>query len=359
MITERAGVTVDRPNTHAYPPKPKQGDRVAILSPSAGLPAIFPMPYELGLSRLREEFGLEPVEYPTTRRMGASPKDRAADIHAALADPEIKAVLASIGGSDQITVLKHLDRDLIRANPKPFFGYSDNTNLLMALWNAGIVGFHGGSVMVELGRPHALHPLTRESLRAALFTSGEYEITAPAEFGEEPSPWEDPQTFTQPPKMQPAEGWIWHNADRVVEGVSWGGNLEIISWLLMADREIAPADHYAGCVLFLETSEEMPKATEVYRILRNMGERGLLSQFPALLMGRPKSWDFARRLSPDERTRFRREQREAVLRALQEYAPDTMAVFNVDFGHTDPQVVIPHGGWIKVDGLARRIVVRY
>ena len=34
-------------------------------------------------------------------------------------------------------------------------------------------------------------------------------------------------------------------------------------------------------MLFLETSEEMPSANEVYRILRNMGERGLLERFPA------------------------------------------------------------------------------
>ncbi|MEU7587018.1 hypothetical protein AB0A95_12015 [Micromonospora sp. NPDC049230] len=50
-----------------YPPKPRPGDRVAVVSPSAGLPAIFPHVYELGLRRLREEFGPEPVEYPTTR----------------------------------------------------------------------------------------------------------------------------------------------------------------------------------------------------------------------------------------------------------------------------------------------------
>jgi hypothetical protein len=36
-----------------YPPKPRPGDRVAIVSPSAGLPEIFPAPYELGLRRLR------------------------------------------------------------------------------------------------------------------------------------------------------------------------------------------------------------------------------------------------------------------------------------------------------------------
>lgn len=139
--------------TPAYPPKPAPGDRVAVISPSAGLPGILPLPYELGLERLRTEYGLEPVEYPATRRMGSTPRERADDIHAAFADPDVKAVMASIGGDDQITVLPLLDRELIRANPKPFFGYSDNTNLLAHLWNTGIVGYHGASVMGELGGP--------------------------------------------------------------------------------------------------------------------------------------------------------------------------------------------------------------
>jgi muramoyltetrapeptide carboxypeptidase LdcA involved in peptidoglycan recycling len=79
----------------------------------------------------------------------------------------------------------------------------------------------------------------------------------------------------------------------------------------MADRQIQrdPAA-YEGGVLFLETPEELPS-------------------------------------------------REAVLRALAAYAPDTMAVFDVDLGHTDPQLVIPYGGSVTVDGPARRITVTY
>ncbi|MFB4426942.1 S66 peptidase family protein [Streptomyces sp. QL37] len=342
-----------------YPAKPRPGDRVAVLSPSSGLPALLPLPYELGLRRLQDDFGLRPVEYPTTRKMGATPEQRAADIHAAFANPDIKAVFASIGGDDQITVLRHLDPGVLRANPKPFFGYSDNTNLLLYLRKLGIVSYHGGSVMVELGRPGAMNPLTADSLRAALFTSGEYEITPSSTYGDVDRPWQDPHTFKSEPEMEPADGWSWHNGDRVVEGVSWGGNLEIISWLLMADRAVQPVDDYAGNVLFLETSEDLPSARDVYWILRNMGERGLLRQFPALLMARAKSWSFEKQLSTRDRAHFRRQQRDAVLRALHQYAPDTMAVFDVDIGHTDPQLVIPVGGRIRVDGPARRILVTY
>lgn len=342
-----------------YPPKPRPGDRVAVLSPSSGLPGLFPLPHELGLRRLRDDFGLEPVEYPTTRKMGSTPQERAADVHAAFADPGIKAVIASIGGDDQLTVLPHLDGDLLRANPKPFFGYSDNTNLLLFLRNLGIVAYHGATVMVELGRPGAMHPATAASLRAALFTSGAYELNRSGEYGDENLPWEDPGTFESEPAMDRSYGWTWHNDDRVVEGAGWGGNLEIISWMMAADRAVLPAESYTGDVLFLETSEEMPRAEEVYRMLRNMGERGLLGRFPALLMGRAKSWSLENRFEAAQKERYRSDQREAVLRALRQYAPDTMVVFDVDLGHTDPQLVIPVGGRIRVDGPARRITVTY
>ncbi|MFF8730519.1 S66 peptidase family protein [Streptomyces sp. NPDC015171] len=346
--------------TPVYPPKPVPGDRIAVLSPSSGLPALLPLPYELGLERLRADFGLEPVEYPTTRTMGATPRQRADDIHAAFADPTVKAVMASIGGDDQITVLPYLDRELIRANPKPYFGSSDNTNLLVLLDNLGIVGYHGACLMTEIGRPYALHPLTADSVRAALFASGPYELRPAERYRDTARDWADPATFAAEPEMRPAGGWLWHRPEGTVEGRAWGGNLEILSWLLMADREIDrdPAA-YEGRVLFLETSEELPSAAEVFRILRNVGERGLLARFPALLMGRAKAWSFERPNGADDRRRYAVEQREAVLRALAAYAPHTMAVFDVDLGHTDPQMVIPYGGTVRVDGPARRITVTY
>ncbi|MFE9424986.1 S66 peptidase family protein [Kitasatospora sp. NPDC006697] len=347
--------------TAVAPPKPRPGDRIAVLSPAAGLPAVFPHPYELGVRRLREEYGLEPVEYPTTRLLGATPEQRAADLHAAFADPTVKAVIATIGGEDQITVLPHLDRELIQANPKPFYGYSDNTNLLLALRNLGIVGYHGATVMVELGRGGRVHPMTDASLRAALFGApGEpFELCETERSGDQPSPWEDPESMTAEPVSEPCGGWLWHGPERVVDGPGWGGNLEILAWMAMADREIRPVEEYAGGVLLLETSEEMPSSDEVYRILRNLGERGLLRQFPALLMGRAKAWNFQRRNSPAEKLAYRTAQREAVQRALAEYAPDTLAVFDVDFGHTDPHLTLPIGGRIRVDGEQRRITVWY
>ncbi|ASW53663.1 S66 peptidase family protein [Plantactinospora sp. KBS50] len=341
-----------------YPAKPRPGDRVAVLSPSAGLPALFPEVYALGLRRLRDELGLEPVEYPSTRVMGASPADRARDLTAAFADPSITAVLATVGGDDQITVVPHLDDEVLRANPKPFFGYSDNTNLLNHLFGLGLVGYHGGSVLVHLGRGGASHPVSMDSLRAALFGSDWYELTPPAEWTDEPGDWRDPGYIHTAPTMFPAEGWRWSGPARVVQGALWGGNLEILSWLLAAGR-VGPNPAYAGCVLAIETSEELPPDTEVYRILRNMGERGLLAGFPAVLVGRAKAWEHTRPLPATEKRAYAQAQRAAVCRALAEYAPDAVVVFDLDIGHTDPQQILPYGGTVRVDAVERRIAVRY
>ncbi|RZU51731.1 muramoyltetrapeptide carboxypeptidase LdcA involved in peptidoglycan recycling [Krasilnikovia cinnamomea] len=341
--------------TFRTPPKLSPGDRVAVVSPSFAAPAEFPDLHEQAMRRLRDDFGLEPVEYPTTRQLGAAPAERARDLMAAYADPGIRAVLATIGGDDQITVLPHLDPAPFQADPKPFFGYSDNTNLLIWLWHHGVAAYHGGSTMVHVARGAGPHPVSAGSLRAALFTPGDLEITPVEEFSDEELSWHDPASLTSSLPHVPSPGWVWHQPDRVVTAPTWGGNLEILHWQLAADRWIRPVDDYAGCVLLLETSEEMPPDTEVFRILRNAGERGLLAQFPAILVGTAKASSFSAPRPPEERARYRDEQREAVLRALRDYHPEAMVVFGVDFGHTDPQWILPYGGSVTVDGPARRI----
>jgi muramoyltetrapeptide carboxypeptidase LdcA involved in peptidoglycan recycling len=341
-----------------YPPKPQPGDRVAVLSPSNGNPSRFPHIYELGLARLRDELGLTAVEYPHTR-IQATPAERADDLHAAYADPTVTAIMATIGGEDQITVLKHLDVDLIKTNPKPFFGYSDNTNLLNFLHFHGSVGYYGGSVMVHLGRFGRTHPDSMASLRAALFTSGWYDLAPASVWTDESHSWADPEMLAVEPDSFPGDGWIWHNADRVIEAPTWGGCVEIIPWILQAGQHVRPDADHDGGILLLESSEEMPPAGQIYRDLRAMGERGLLGRFAAVLVARPKAWERTRRNTPAQKQEYAQAQRAAILRALAAYAPDAMAVFDVDFGHTDPQLVLPYGGDIRIDGPNRTIAVRY
>ena len=346
-------------NGLVVPPKARPGDRVAVVSPSWAGPGVFPAVHEIGMRVLREELDVVPVEFPTTRQVDAPPEERARDLMAAFSDPTITAVLATIGGDDEITILPHLDPSVFLANPKRFAGYSDNTNLLNWLWNLGIVSYHGGSTMVHLARPGGTHPVSVDSLRRALFTTDTVELEPVAEFTDMHAAWAEPSTLDTALPMTAEPGWIWHNDDQVVTGPTWGGNLEVLHWNLAADRWIRPVDDYAGCVLMLETSEEMPPAEEVYRMLRNMGERGLLAQFPAVVAGKPKAWDSTLDQPEPDREAYRADQYAAVRRALAQYNPTTLLVCGPDFGHTDPQYVVPYGGQMTVDGRSRRITMTY
>ena len=64
-----------------YPDKPRPGDRIAVLSLGEALPAVYPHPFDLGLQRLEERWEVRTVEFPTTRKLSASPRERADDVH--------------------------------------------------------------------------------------------------------------------------------------------------------------------------------------------------------------------------------------------------------------------------------------
>jgi muramoyltetrapeptide carboxypeptidase LdcA involved in peptidoglycan recycling len=345
------------PASLQIPAPVRAGDRVAVLSPSWAAPADFPAVHEQAMERLRSELDLEPVELPTTRVAG-TPRERAADIDAAFADPSIRAIMATIGGSDQITVLKHLDPSLPARDPKPFFGYSDNTNLLNWLWFHGVAAVHGGSTQVHLGPGPRVDEQHLISLRAALY-GGDVTLEPAPRTRDVGIRWDNPRALTEAAPDEPAEPWAWSGPSSVVSGPTWGGNLEILHWNLAVGRWIHPAEVYAGCVLVLETSEERPPATEVYRMLRNLGERGLLEASPALVWGRPPVGDHAHHPGPDEAASLRQANRDAVLRAVSEYHPDMVVVLDVDFGHTSPQWVLPYGGRVTVDGEQRRLTAHF
>jgi muramoyltetrapeptide carboxypeptidase LdcA involved in peptidoglycan recycling len=209
--------------------------------------------------------------------------------------------------------------------------------------------------MVQFDRSRAMHPYTVASLRQALFEREEVELSPAPEYTDEELDWaESAALMRQPPKF-PNNGWTWFNEGRIVEGIAWGGNLEIIDFHLRVGRYLMPLDAYEGAVLYLETSEELLSATYVYRVLMCMVERGLLQRFSAVLVARPKAWSFERPNTPEDKERSTSAQEEVLKQVLHEYHPQALAVFNLDFGYTDPQCIIPNGGRIRIDGLGERI----
>lgn len=341
------------------PPKAQPGDKVAVLSPSFAAPAVAPAVHEQAMERLRATTGLVPVEYPTTRKLGASAEARAADINAAFREPEIRAVLATIGGEDQVTVIPHLNSANVVSDPKPFLGYSDNTNLLNWLWTHGVAGFYGGSTQVHLGPGPAVDAVHERSLRAALLDGGRLEITEPGESEDIGVEWTDPRALAEYGEREPTEPWTWAGPARKVTGQTWGGCVEVLQWLLTAGRFPTDPAVLDGGVLLLETSEELIPAKEFGWIVRSLGERGILGAVAAVVVARPPTSDFERHPPRDERASMRADQRDKAIETVHAYNQEAVVVIGPPFGHTRPQWIVPYGGTLTLDGASQRIFADY
>jgi muramoyltetrapeptide carboxypeptidase len=75
--------------------------------------------------------------------LAGSDEARAGDLNDAIRDPEIRAIVALLGGCGSLRLLAGIDTDALRADPKPLIGFSDIT-ALHGLWReVGVPSVHG------------------------------------------------------------------------------------------------------------------------------------------------------------------------------------------------------------------------
>lgn len=314
------------------------GATLAAVTLSAALPELFPHRYEAGKRQLEETFGVRVVEMTHTLAdqafLTAHPEARAEDLMAAFADPEIDGIVASIGGDDSIRILRHLDLDVIRDNPKVFCGYSDTTISHAACLRAGLVSFYGPAIMSGFAENAGIPAYLEEGVRRMMFSSEPPGVWPENDEGwtVEFSDWSDPANQNQVRQRHQSTGWRWLQGTTPVEGPLIAGCFEVMDWL----RGTEWWPDLEGVVLALETSEEAPPPLALERFLRSLAAAGELNRIRGLLLGRPGGSD----LAVDAHVDYDR----AVLRVLGEEGLDNLIVVTgMDFGHTDPMWTLPIG----------------
>ena len=144
-------------------------------------------------------------------------------------------------------------------------------------------------------------------------------MTEPGESEDFGRPWTDPRALSEFGAREPSEPWTWAGPSAVVEGRTWGGCIEVIDQIAVADR-MPSAEDLAGAILLLETSEELPPADEVKRWVRALGERGVLEQVAGVLVARPPVSELNSSVpGPDERARLRAAQRDTIIEQVTRY----------------------------------------
>ena len=117
--------------------KLKAGDKVGIVACSNAQPAANRTHVEKLLETLRQT-GLEPVCSPyifeKSRFFSGTAQEKARALMDFYSDAEIKAIFDLSGGDLANEVLEYLDYQVLKDNAKPFFGYSDVTAVLNAVY---------------------------------------------------------------------------------------------------------------------------------------------------------------------------------------------------------------------------------
>ena len=337
------------------PAKLKSGDRVAAVSLSWGGAGKFPHRYEAGKRQFEEEFGIQVVESEHALRdpdwLSLNPKARADDLMGAFSDPNIHGIISTMGGDDSIRLLPYLKLDVIRQNPKVFMGYSDTTISHAACFKAGLVSFYGPAFLAGFAENTGMFPYMVESVRRALFSDASIGQLNPNRSGwtVEHLDWSDPGNQAIKRKLQPCSGWKFHQENGQIEGVLFGGCVEVLDWLRGSPFWPSLED-LDGAVLFLETSEEAPPPSILSRFIRSLAAMGVLERLGAILLGRPGGEVDPARFGDYEDALVDTVRREYGLSA-------TAIVTNMDFGHTDPMIVIPLGLHARIDSANKSLSI--
>lgn len=331
------------------PPPVSPGDTVGLVAPASPIDARHVE--RLG-ERLDRRFDLElDAVGDVTADERPDPEARADALIRAYRDEDVDALLTATGGDDQIRLLRSLDDrlDPETAASKRFFGYSDNDNVRLWLWNRGIVSF-GATAHPDLVVGDGLHPYTERYLTRALFEESLGGVEPPERWTDE---WYDFGSEGDDRDWRETDGWRWEG-DRAVSGPVWGGCLSIVEQQLAAGQWLPEPERLDGAVLALETPETMPRPRRVRDLLRSLGERGWLARFDGAIVGRPRGGT----PTVDRETAYepyRDAIRDHVRETLSAYDADPTVAFEVDFGHTEPRFPLPLGATATIDPVAERL----
>ncbi|MGK7376459.1 S66 peptidase family protein [Planococcus sp. 1R117A] len=135
------------------PRRLKKGDTVGVISPSSppnleNLKKALPFLEQLGL---KVKMG-KSVEAKNGHLAGTD-DERLADLHAMFEDPEISGIICAGGGYGSARLAESIDFQMIKENPKIFWGYSDITFLHSAIGQySELVTFHGPMLASDVGK---------------------------------------------------------------------------------------------------------------------------------------------------------------------------------------------------------------
>ena len=319
------------------PDKLKIGDEIRVVAPARSMRKL-PGDLKKAAQDRLEQMGLR-VTYARNidvcDMLGSSSiEKRVEDLHEAFSDQSVKCILPVFGGGSSNQLLRSLDYDLIKQNPKILCGFSDITAIQNAIYaKTGMVTYSGpffSSFAMKKGFEYSV-----DFFKRALFQKEPFEIKASEEWSDDK--WyrnQDNRSFIK------NEGYCIIN-EGIAQGTIIGGNLS--TFHLLVGTEFMPK--FDGSILFLEIDSYTDGTDDV--------------EFERLVVSLTQQKDF-QRVQAIVIGRFQNKSDMTIekLRFILNHRPDLCGIpiiANADFGHTVPIFTFPIGGCVELKAVGGQV----
>ena len=309
------------------PSKLKQGDEIRVIALAASMSIVTQENINLATKCLgnlgfKVTFGKHINE--TNIFKSSSIESRVSDLHESFTDKNVRAIFAVIGGFNSNELLRYLNYELIKNNPKILCGYSDITALTNAITaKTNLVTYSGPCFSMFAMKKYTEYWI--DYFKKCLIENSEIEIFPSKEWSDDK--WHENQNKRI---IEKNEGFWIINKGRA-EGRIIGGNLCTLN--LLQGTEYMPS--LKDTILFLEDYHEV----DGYIFNRDLQSLIHLSDFKhvkAIVIGRFQ-----------KDSKISKEQIEYIIKTKKELK-NIPIIANADFGHTNPIITFPIGGTAKL-----------
>ena len=304
------------------PSRLKAGDEIRVIAPSRSLAIVKGEQRRLAEERWTE-LGFKVTSGETVLYhddfFSNSIEDRIEDLHDAFRDPNVKGIFTAIGGYNANQLLRYIDYDLIKENPKVLMGYSDITAILLAIYNKTGLTTYSGPHFSTFGMKAGLE-YTMEYFKKAVIESADFYLD-PSETWSDDS-WhleQDDRTF------HPNAGYMVIQEGEAA-GTIIGGNLCTLN--LLQGTEYMPS--LKDSILFIEDDEESHPFSfdrDLQSLLHQPGASGI----KGIVIGRFQKDSGMTEYALQE------------IIAAKKEINGIPVIANANFGHVQPFVTVPVG----------------
>lgn len=304
----------------------KNVKNIAIFSLSNKDDIMFPIRYNRAITNLKKTYD-NVLEWKNEEK----PSEQLINM---LKNDNIDMLMSLTGGYTTNTHLDSIDYKTVTKFPKAIIGYSDTTALLLALYSKiNMVTFYGPSVVGTFGEYPNVNQYTLDCLKKIMqYDKGIFSYDEPQEQSLSNYYWDKEDTKKLDYKK--FTGWK-SNHNGCTEGILVGGNLNTI--LALIGTEYMP--DLENKILFIEDIDTSP--SKFYRDMTTLKQNKVFDKINGIICGTFLCDNF-------KQTEF-----ETILNSFVKKP----AIYNVNFGHTNPIMTIPIGINARIDSDKNKIIL--